>query len=471
MRYNRFGFFGNKHNTGSQEQFFPEVTVNESTNASALVYTIDTNLPSTTALFYTFTGNVTNSDIQQGNVGTISLDVSGNSTVTLDAGTTFTDTSNIRQGAFEIRSNSTSGPIVYTGTTKTYTPLRTVDINSALANGTVGTNDFSNRYQNVPTDNNKTTIFWGSPRFFGLPYYLAQIGFNSNTTQQSKTLQFLNANVSTIDVEYIVVGTGGLGGTNNNGTPSYSEHAGAGGGAGGEVLVGTFTADTTQTYPIILGNSTTATSIFGLSASVGQDGADCFVVDGVTGAGGNALGYAGSGGSGATNRGNITAGAAGTVVLGNAGQQGYLYEANTSIGGVGGDGYFVPNKTGTDRWIPEAAFDIYVGAGGSGGPASINPSGGIDPPKPRNSNPGFNSSSELVGNANVGPLGNFVNTGGSANPSLAGDQLGFRTFGAGGYGVNEHGSGLLPNQTQTPYQFANGGGILLRFKQIALIIS
>ena len=76
-----------------------------------------------------------------------------------------------------------------------------------------------------------------------------------------------------------------------------------------------------------------------------------------------------------------------------------------------------------------------------------------------------------MGNANVGPLGNFVNTGGSANPSLAGDQLGFRTFGAGGYGVNEHGSGLLPNQTQTPYQFANGGGILLRFKQIALIIS
>ena len=103
MRFNRFGFQSNKFNVGTG--FIPTPTptfsVSESANSTALTYTIDTNVTSGANLFYTFNGNVTNSDIVQGNVGTIALDVNGNATVILDAGTDFTDTANIRQGAFE----------------------------------------------------------------------------------------------------------------------------------------------------------------------------------------------------------------------------------------------------------------------------------------------------------------------------------------------------------------------------------
>jgi len=84
-RYSRWGFFKNKHNAGTAE-ITPAATysISESSNTTATVFTISTNITSEPTLPYTITGtNLLSSDFDDNSLsGNITLDSNGNATIT-----------------------------------------------------------------------------------------------------------------------------------------------------------------------------------------------------------------------------------------------------------------------------------------------------------------------------------------------------------------------------------------------------
>ena len=397
MRYNRFGFFSNKHNTGSLERFTPVIDVTESSNSTSLEYTIDTNLPDQTVLYYEYTGNVTGTPFTEPLSGNVTLDVNGNATITTTLDLSNLSVSNNAEQLTFTLSTTVLGNALYTGTTKTISAQNIVDVSFVDNNG----NNYSNYlgFYDKTLSNNRRVIGLTTNAFL-----LDEQGSGYGN------LTFSNANVSSLEVNYLLVGPGG----NVNSGP-YTLNLGVGGAAGGDVLVGNTTLNTSSnlTVPVGVGskgiinvsgysgpgtdapNNTFFANIIayaGADSSPPVPSANVGNVDGQSGNGGIAVGFAGGGGGGSpiddpnvlgpNTFVNGLPGTGGTSASGNAGTAGSYFTGNITnqqgtnvnyIGGKGGNGYRVDKEyftvwQGIDLGTPD--YDPYVGAGGVGGPSS-----------------------------------------------------------------------------------------------------
>jgi hypothetical protein len=155
--------------------------------------------------------------------------------------------------------------------------------------------------------------------------------------------------VASLNVEYLIVGAGGNGGTANSVGLYYS---GGGGGAGGDVLAGVIT----------LGNG-----IYACTAGAGSDSSIASVATATKGANGGAganpkAGNGGSntnytGGAGPSSASNVTGGGGGAGASANGSNGSVSGSSASQTGGAGGEGV-LSSITGTA---------IVYGSGGGGG--------------------------------------------------------------------------------------------------------
>jgi hypothetical protein len=451
MRYNRFGFFSNKHNTGNLERFTPVINVNESSNSTSLEYTIDTNLTDQGVLYYEYTGNVTGTPFTEPLSGNVNLDVNGNATITTTLNTSnILLSNNAEQLTFTLKPD-VLGNAIYTGTTKTISAQNTVDVSFVDNNGN-NYNEYLGYYDKTISNNR---------RVIGLTTNVFLLDVTGAGRTGYGNLTFSNSIVSNLEVNYLLVGPGG----NVDSGPS-SLNLGVGGAAGGDVLVGNTTLNTSSNLTVAVGvgsqgrigggsdapNNTFFANIIayaGANSTPPVPSANVGNVDGQSGNGAIAVGYAGGGGGGSPMDDpnvlgpntfvNGLPGTGGTSPSGNAGTAGSYFTGNITnqqgtnvnyIGGKGGNGYKV-DKEYFNIWIGltdlgEPDYDQYVSAGGVGGPSST-PQGSPSPVQ-NGSYPGLYD--EVYGNRlNATSLNlNF------------GDYDGERTWGAGGQRLGTSGA-------------------------------
>jgi hypothetical protein len=300
MRYNRFGFFSNKHNTGSMEPYELNVNVTESANDTAVTYTIDTNISNSIDLVYTLSGNAVASDFTDNAIeGNISLDSSGNATFIKQVSVTNLDTD--PTFGLQLRGISNTSSILYTGTTYTVDSTQgpaftTTGIIPESANVTVGTDTYT--VYNF-TNNMQPSVAYDVSSILSGNVSFTNLGSNVNAV-----------------VEVLIVGGGGGAG---NAIYQYSNSAiafpGGGGGAGYNIVSTTFnTLGLGTNYPFTIGNRGYAPSPdAGAPGALNRNGTDGynteFLSNTVTG-GGKGMGGSRAGSGSATPQ---------PIVLGTAG--------------------------------------------------------------------------------------------------------------------------------------------------------
>lgn len=240
----------------------------------------------------------------------------------------------------------------------------------------------------------------------------------SDSAGNAGTQVIRTVNVSTLGIEYLVVGGGGGGGWD----------AGGGGGGGG-VLTGTYTASRTS-YGVTVGPGGA-----GGPASIGGQASDggSSAIFSIT-----ALGGAGAGNKGAAGRSGASGGGGGHSATygggsGTAGQ-GYAGGTGSSTGGGGGGGAGSAGTTST-------------GNGGNGG-------NGI--------------ASSITGTATYygggGGGGHYSNTGalgGTGGLGGGGNGGGYSTSGGAGAANTGGGGGAMGNATYTGGPYAGGSGVVI----------
>ena len=369
MRYNRFGFFSNKHNTGSQEPFELIVNVSESANDTAVTYTIDTNVPNSIDLVYTLSGNAISSDFTDNAIeGNISLDASGNATFVKQVAITNLNTD--PTFGFQLRGQSNISSIIYTGNTYQVTSTNVPSFSvtnlptPVSGNVTVGSDVYTvyNLNQELTPAQPPYPAWYPTYRSGNVTF--SSLGANANAT-----------------IEFLVIGGGGSAGAFSKTTypefpwlPQITMPSG-GGGAGYDVISTTFGALTESVgYPFTIGNR---------GLKYGQNGYNPTSGDGLAGGNSSIMGL------------NVTGGGAGLSQSGNgldvfndapAGQPNGASANATNVGGRGSRWYNNsatsannggPGNASLTGWYDEpnnlTATPFAPTGGGGSGSVSVNP--------------------------------------------------------------------------------------------------
>jgi hypothetical protein len=113
-RYSRWGFFKNKHSAGTGE-LTPTATysISESSNTTATVFTISTNITSEPTIPYTITGtNLLSNDFDDNSLnGNITLNANGNATITKTITNNNINSDTIKTFQLFLQRNATSGNV------------------------------------------------------------------------------------------------------------------------------------------------------------------------------------------------------------------------------------------------------------------------------------------------------------------------------------------------------------------------
>lgn len=353
MRYNRFGFMSNKHNTGNATPFpSPNINITESTNSTTVTYTITSDITHLSNLAYTMSGDAVASDFSDNAIsGNIEL-TDGNATLQKQI---VIGNSTDPTFAVQLR-DSANGTIFYEGNTFTVTtigdPIIRIDDGPQSARFDMGNGTHNGANVTVAR--------------------ITQQNFPGNISTTSANIRFESLGSSTTNIDVLIVaGGGGAGARYNN---PYSENfRSAGGGGGGEHVLTTISTSSlvaNAQYPFTIGGAGRGASNIageGANPTLGTSGGNTSIF-GITVVGG-------SGGEGnAQPATSNSAGIGGSsnvsyIAGGNGGDGSQLHDANSD----GQDGQI---GTSYDGWLPftetgltpnpnvTLANNIIVGSGG-----------------------------------------------------------------------------------------------------------
>jgi len=346
MRYNRFGFQSNKHNSGSAVPFpSPNLSVSQTTNSTAVTYTITSDITYLSNLAYSITGTAVGSDFIDGATsGNIAL-TSGNGVLVKQV-----VSGNPTEPTFavQLKASATDGAF-YTGNTFQVTTVQEPAAVFANGNNPIGTANVGGQLYTVVHPNGSNSSF---------------------------TFSTLGSNTDAI-IEVLVVGGGGGSGAKKRNIYNTS-YIPSGGGGGGESVIqniaaNTLSTSTTYTYSIGAGGvdpvnsdpvSPTPTQF------QGTPGGDTTVFS-ITAAGG-------SFGNSDTSSTSDSFGAGGTGNGHTAGSDGGAGGQSTNLVGIGpaNDGQNGGAGTSYYGWITNFPLDgtatigtVQAGAGGGGAKA------------------------------------------------------------------------------------------------------
>jgi len=239
-RYSRWGYFTNRRRRGlSVPTSAPVVNVSESSNQTAVVYTITTNVTTEPNVYYTMTGNIATSDFTDSATdGNITLDAFGNATLIK------TITSNVNVGenkdfAIQITTNAESNNIIYAGNTHTFIS----QVPFTATGGNVATYTENNVSYKVHCLNANTYTSLSL-----IPFSFPDTSYAPKPHIGNLVVTNTGANANAI-IEVLLVGGGGRSGEN------HPYIVGSGGGGGGAVDLKTYTASSfaNTTYTATIG--------------------------------------------------------------------------------------------------------------------------------------------------------------------------------------------------------------------------
>lgn len=234
-RYSRWGYFTNRRRIGqSIPTPAPVVNVSESSNQTAVVYTITTNVTSEPNIYYSLTGNIATTDFDDASInGNITLGADGNATLIK------TITSNVNIGenkdfAIQITTNEESNSIIYAGNTYTFTS----EVPFSATGGTTTTYDDGGttyKVHNLSGDINYFPSQTARVALTNLDEFLG-LGFVGAPQNGTETFTVTDlGNDANANIQVLMVGAGGMGGNGHTA-------AGGGGGGGGANEIIPFTA-------------------------------------------------------------------------------------------------------------------------------------------------------------------------------------------------------------------------------------
>ena len=212
-RYSRWGFFKNKTSVGTGSVVGPfTFSVSESSNTTAIVYSIDTNITNEPNLYYNITGtNISSNDFSDNQLsGNVTLDSNGNATITKTITDTNIDSSIDKTFQFNLFRSSTSDNIL---ANSNITTIQSIEPIQYSVSG--GDAPFRANISNVEYTFTRFDSTYGPTDF-----QFTKTGSNANAI-----------------VEFVTIGGGGAGGTQYRlwraGAEEYRLNGA--GGSGGEV--------------------------------------------------------------------------------------------------------------------------------------------------------------------------------------------------------------------------------------------